>query len=138
MNRSLAVVKYPFSIGGGSVTMTTNQAEIIGSQVAFCLGTMIGERVMRPNWGLDIMNSVFAIGGDMDSVLREAVEEAFRKWFPDYQLKEVTTKADEHDPARITLDVRYGTFEDSSEDQETRVGVQIPGGAEIFNNEGAF
>jgi phage baseplate assembly protein W len=138
ISKSLVGVKYPFSIGGGSVTTTSNPVEMAGSQITFCLGTMVGERVMRPDWGLDIMNSVFAMGGDMDSVMREAVEDAFRRWFPDYRLKEVSSSVDEQNPATVYLRVRYGTYEDSSQDTTVRVGVQIPSGSEIFNNEGAF
>ena len=43
-------VKFPFTIQGGSVAVTNTDSEIIGSRVVFCLGTMIGERVMRPTW----------------------------------------------------------------------------------------
>jgi hypothetical protein len=40
---SLAV-KFPFTIQSGSVAVTDNPTEAVGSMIVFCLGTMIGER----------------------------------------------------------------------------------------------
>jgi phage baseplate assembly protein W len=128
-------VKFPFSIGGGSVVTTDNPTEAIGSRVTFCLGTLVGERVMRPGWGIDIMNHVYAMGAGLEAAVVEGVEEAFRQWFPSYELRGTSVAFDKQDPSRVNITVRYGSY-GKGIDEVSRVGTPVPGGAEIFKGEG--
>lgn len=128
-------VKFPFTIQGGSVAVSDNSAEIVGSQIVFCLGTLIGERVMRPTWGVDILNTVHSVGGDLDIAMQEAIVNAFRQWFPDYEAREITLSRNPDNPAYVEIEVRYGKYE-SDVDETVRVGTQLPGGTEIYTNEG--
>lgn len=128
-------VKFPFTIQGGSVAVSDNSAEIIGSRVVFCLGTMIGERVMRPTWGVDIINTVHAVGGDLDLAMSEAVNSTFNKWFPDYEVRDVLLSRNNENPAYVEIEVRFGRY-DTDVDEVVRVGTQLPGGSEIYMNEG--
>lgn len=124
-------VKFPFKIAGGSVLMASSHQELVKSRIMFCLGTQVGERVMRPNWGIDIMNVTHAMGGSIEEVVREAVDEAFRQWFPDYVLKEMRLEYSAGDPTRVEILVRYGKS-NSLTDESARVGTTIDGGAEMF------
>jgi phage baseplate assembly protein W len=128
-------VKFPFTIQGGSVAVSDNSTEVIGSQVVFCLGTMIGERVMRPTWGVDIVNTVHAVGGDLDMAMSEAITNAFQIWFSDYEVREVVLSRNQENPAYVEVEVRFGKY-DSEVDEIVRVGTQLPGGTEIYTNEG--
>ena len=127
-------VKFPFSLTSGSVTVTDNPTEIIGSQVTFLLGTMIGERVMRPSWGVDILSTVYSMGGEMDVAMQEAVENAFRTHFPDYEAREVSIHRNPDTPTIVEIEVRFGKY-NSDLDQTVRVGTQLPSGTEIYSNE---
>jgi len=128
-------VKFPFTITGGSIATTSNPAEIIGSQVTFCLGTMIGERLMRPTWGVDIINTVHSIGADLDVALPEAIRNAFSTHFPDYEPREIEIIRRVDNPAYVDIDVKFGHY-DSDIDMLVRVGTQLPDGTEIYANEG--
>jgi phage baseplate assembly protein W len=128
-------VKFPFTIQGGSVAVSDNSSEIIGSRIVFCLGTMIGERIMRPTWGVDIINTVHSVGGDLDIAMREAVINAFHTWFPNYEVREVSLSRNPDNPAYVEVEVRFGKY-DSDSDEIVRVGTQLPGGTEIYTNEG--
>jgi phage baseplate assembly protein W len=120
-SKTLRSIKYPFSIRGGSVVTDADPSESIGSRVVFCIGSQTGERVMRANWGVEILNSVYAMGGDLDESITEGVEVAFQTWFPDLSLKDVTVTPDKHQRTP-----------DSDLDQMTRVGVRAPDGTEMF------
>jgi phage baseplate assembly protein W len=128
-------VKFPFVIQGGSVAISDNPTEIIGSQIVFCLGTMTGERVMRPTWGVDIIGSVQALEGDLDTAMQEAVSGAFKRWFPDYEPRQIDITRNPDNPAYVEIEVRFGRY-DSDLDETVRVGTQLPGGTEIYTNEG--
>jgi phage baseplate assembly protein W len=130
-----AGVKFPFTIQGGSVAMTDNPTEIAGSRIVFCLGTMIGERIMRPNWGVDIINTVHSVGGDLDLAIKEAVQNAFLAWFPEYEAREVSLTRNQENPTYVEVEVRFGRY-DSELDESIRVGTQLPNGTEIYTNEG--
>jgi phage baseplate assembly protein W len=128
-------VKFPFVIQGGSVAISDNTTEIIGSQIVFCLGTMIGERVMRPEWGVDIISTIQSVGGDLDLAMQEAIENAFQTWFPDYEAREISMTRNPDNPSYVEIEVRFGQYE-SDVDETVRVGTQLPGGTEIYMNEG--
>lgn len=128
-------VKFPFTISGGSVVTTSDPTEIIGSRVTFLIGTSIGERIMRPAWGIDILSTVFSLGGDLEDAMEEAIEVAFTDHFPEYEPREITFNRIPDNPTYVEISVRFGRY-DSDMDAVARVGTQLPGGSEIQANEG--
>lgn len=128
-------VKFPFTIQGGSVAVTDNPTEIVGSQIVFCLGTLIGERVMHPLWGVDILSTVWSLGADLDLAMREAVDAAFKRWFPEYEAREIKVTRNSDRPTYVEIEIRFGKY-DSEVDATVKVGTQLPGGTEIQTNEG--
>jgi len=140
MSSGPIALKYPFSISGGSATSVSHPMEIIGSQVSFCLGTLVGERVMRPTWGLPRdekyqETALFAMGADIELIMGEAVELAFSRWFPKYEVRGVRVEFDKFNQTSVTVEVRYGEPRKAT-DVIARVGVQVPDGTELFGNEG--
>lgn len=128
-------VKFPFRIQSGSVAITDNPTEMIGSQVTFCLGTMIGERVMRSTWGVDLLSTVYSVGGKLETAMDEAVRAAFRQWFPDYEPREISIERYPDRPTYMEITVRFGRY-NTAVDETVRVGTQLPGGSEVYTNEG--
>lgn len=130
-------VRYPFSINGGRVVTTSNQTDILTSQVTFCLGTQTGERVMRPLWGTNIMQSAFEMeGAGVKAVVSDAIHNAFRRWFQDtLAVKRLTFIPNLDQPGVLTVDVTFGNY-GSGTDVTVRTGVPT-GGAEIYGNEGS-
>lgn len=128
-------VKFPFDISSGSVAVTENFQDIIRSQVMFCLGSQVGERVMRPTWGIDIYDAVHSLGVEVETATKDAVAEAFRIWFRDYELREVQVRRNPQDSTMVIVEVRFGNYGEGT-DLAVQVGTPVPGGAEIFDNEG--
>lgn len=90
---------------------------------------------MRPTWGVDIMNTIYSVGGDLDTAMPEAIENAFKRWFPEYEPREITILRNPDTPTYVDVEVRFGAY-DSEVDTTVRVGTQLPGGTEIYTNEG--
>ena len=131
----MTAVKYPFNIYNGRVVMAEDPSREIESAVMFCLSTQVGERVMQPEWGIDIMNSSYAMGAGIETSVDEAIRSAFRRWFPDYQIRKITVTPNTFNPTYVEVDVNWGKY-GSSIDKLSKVGVQIPGGSEMFSGEG--
>ena len=125
-------VRYPFTIANGMVATVSNPAEIALSQVTFCISTQVLERVMRPSWGIELMNVAQALGADVPEIIDEAVHEAFRNWFATYQIKQI--RVSQKDDTTVLVDIRYGR-PDTDSDDAARIGVPVPGGSEIFLGE---
>lgn len=132
---SLIGLKYPFRISGGMVTTTSNPSEIVAANIVFCIGAQVGERVMRPTWGVEILNSVYAMGGNADDAVVEGVEAAFNSWFPQFELRSVRTTRNDYQPSWIDIEIRYGKPGDTS-DLVSKVGLAAPDGSEMFSGEG--
>jgi hypothetical protein len=132
---SLIGLKYPFEIRNGSVVSTTHPTEIIGSRVTFCLGSWMGERVMRPTWGITLLNASHAVGADLYTIINESIEDAFAAWFGEYEIRGVKIEKNPYDPTYVTVEVRYG-LPQKSEDLVSRVGVRTPDGTETFVGDG--
>jgi phage baseplate assembly protein W len=124
-------IKFPFAIEGGSVVTTNSEPEAITSRVVFCLSTQLGERVTRPEWGVEILNASYAMTGDLIEGLREGIENAFHKWFPTYELRAVDIKWEPGKSTIVNVSVRYGKF-DTALDEMAKVGVRMPDGTEIY------
>lgn len=117
-------VKFPFQVSNGVVATTTLDREAVRSKLMFCLGTQVNERVMRPSWGIDIMNTVYAVGADLDEAIPEAIAEMFRRWFPSYTLIEALVEQDPKYPTHASVTVRYGDI-DSGVDEVLRQELPI-------------
>jgi phage baseplate assembly protein W len=128
-------VRFPFDIVNGKVVVDEDPGREIESKVVFCLSTQVGERVMNPDWGIDILNSAYSMGASTSQVIDEAIRNAFRTFFPEYQVKEVKVTPNLMNPTYIVVDARWGKF-GSAIDLLSKVGVQLPGGGEYFEGEG--
>lgn len=132
---SVLGVSYPFELTGGNVAMSKDQAARATDRVVFCLSTQVGERVMRPSWGIDIMRVVHELEADIQIALPEAVAAAFRQWFPDYSLTRVRIiRPDPDNPTVLQAEIAFKGRE-SQFDIVTKVGIQVPDGSEIYGSE---
>lgn len=115
---------FPFKIEDGVVATTTRDEHAVKSKVLFCLGTEVNERVMRPQWGIDILQTVHMVGGDLDEAIPEAISKAFRKFFPKVRLIDVKVIRDDTDPTYVTVEVRFGQI-GTSVDEIIRVDMPV-------------
>lgn len=120
----MASVVFPFAIKNGKVAVTDVDGHEVRSKVMFCLGTETGERVMRPNWGIDILSTVYSVGGDLDAAVEEAIAEAFKKNFRKIRLIETETVVKEDDPTYASVTVRFGRIDDDV-DEVVRLDMPV-------------
>lgn len=128
---------FPFSIGGGRVTTSTEESRIIQGRIMLCLGTFTGERVMRPGWGINLMNHVHAVGGSSESVMEEAIREAWRTYFSKYELVKLSVMKDRGDPSTIHIELRYRK-PNSKAAEKMVTSVRMPDGSVSLTGEVSY
>jgi hypothetical protein len=121
-------VKFPFQIANGSVATTSLDREALRSKVMFCLGSQINERVMRPQWGIDILSTSYSVGADLAEAVPEAIAFAFQRWFPSLRLIAAEVTINDRDPTYVDVLVRYGQI-DSDIDEVARLEIPVSEGA---------
>lgn len=109
MGRSLMekAISLPFSINPfGSVSFSTDQRKIWADKVRSVVGTTIGERVMRPEFGGEIAFSVFDNQEAAIEAIKQNVTEMFNLQLPLLTLQNVDTSFDES-TGTINADITY-------------------------------
>lgn len=84
-------LKYPISVKKARIRTSAGN-DSIKESIILILGTTIGERVMRPEFGCRLNEMVFA-SNDMGTatLIQNFVEEALMKWEPRIKVDEITT-----------------------------------------------
>lgn len=71
-------ISLPFSLdGSGNIISTNNQDKIWGDRVRAVIGTVLGERVMRPDFGTRVAFSSFETQSGAEDIIRLEIERAF-------------------------------------------------------------
>ena len=83
-------ISLPFSFNSaGELSYTEDLKKIIQDRVVLAVMTKLEERVMRPNFGSEVYNSLFENEGAAESIVRQAVTTCFSAWFPYLNLRSV-------------------------------------------------
>lgn len=91
----------------GGVALVAGDDEIEAS-LRMILGTALGERVMRPEFGCAIWDLVFApVNATTLGQMRQAVEQALGRWEPRIELRDATPAPDPEDPSRVIIALSY-------------------------------
>ncbi len=92
---------------GGGIALADGSAEIDGS-IKMILGTALGERVMRPEFGCAIWDLLFApVNANTMGLMAQSVRDALGRWEPRVELEQVTPIPESEDPARIRIEITY-------------------------------
>lgn len=92
MEKAIAL---PFSIDlFGNVSSSTDQRKIWADKVRSAVGTTIGERVMRPDFGGEIAFSVFSSQEEAVEAIKTNVAEVFSTQLPLLTLQNVSASFD--------------------------------------------
>jgi len=98
----------------GDVELSSAGANIRES-VQIIIGTAKGERVMRPEFGCEVHDYVFAAADPATlSMIEDAVEEALIQWEPRIDVERVDAAPDEENPNRVLIDIDYWVRETNS------------------------
>lgn len=76
----MSYIAFPFSIDRlGKVQTASTVREVWVDRVRAVLSTQLGDRVMRPNFGMDSLDSVLNEGTPAEKSITQQIEEAFTK-----------------------------------------------------------
>jgi len=91
----------------GGIALSRNENDIHES-VRLILSTAKGERRMRPNFGCDIHNLLFAPNNATTwGLAAHYVEEALGWWEPRIEVTEIDPHPDPDDQSRLLIDIKY-------------------------------
>lgn len=113
---------FPVGPDGSGRLSLSKGTEDIDESISLILGTSLGERVMRPNFGCRIHDLVYApIHGNTLGLAERYVREALGWWEPRIQVRDVTVRADQDatDLGRLLILITYQVR--STKDERTLV-----------------
>lgn len=100
-------ISLPFQITAfGKVNTTSDQSKIWQDRVKGVIGTIIGERVMRPTFGSKVGSQVFEDVDDLILNLEAAASKAFSSLLPSLTLEDVSVSFDTGDKV-ASVDITY-------------------------------
>ncbi len=100
--------RFPVGVAGSGGIEMSEEHESIAQSLRLILGTAVGERVMRPQFGCQIHNYVFHPNDAATaSVISYYVKEAIEKWEPRVQSLRVRSHADPDSENTMLIDIRY-------------------------------
>lgn len=97
----------PMSLdSGGNLLVAKTEDSIWSDRVKIALGTRLGERVMRPEYGSTIGNSLFSTVSSMEETVDREVQRVFNELFPLLELSDVSFSFDTL-TGRLSVSVLY-------------------------------
>ena len=109
------VISLPFRFGteqgvenlyGGSTLATNDYRTIWKDRVFVACLTGLGERVMTPNYGTEVLDSLFEDETRAEALCKETIASAFSTWLPDLTLSEVLAAYDSYSGS-LEITVNY-------------------------------
>ena len=99
---------FPLKIDGrGGIALSQHENDIEES-IRIIVGTAKGERRMRPNFGCEIHDLVFAPNNATTwGLAAHYVEDALGWWEPRIEVIDVETQIDSEDSARLLININY-------------------------------
>jgi len=99
---------FPFTVNQAGNIGISYFEKSIAESIRIILSTSKGERVMRPDFGCEVNEMVFAPNNAAThNLICHYIEEALVKWEPRIILEKVEAAADEEDEARINISIEY-------------------------------
>jgi len=93
--------------GRGGIAMSPHEHDIEES-IRVILSTAKGERPMRPNFGCDIHNLIFAPNNATTwGLAARYVEEALGWWEPRIEVTDIDPRPDPEDTSRLLINIKY-------------------------------
>jgi len=90
-DRKEIALSFPFSLNDyGNITVTSDPDKIWKDRVAVVIGTQIGERVMRPQFGTKVAFASWATRTAMEEIIRKEVGRAFQRHLPLLTLDDIS------------------------------------------------
>jgi len=95
MSTQETAISLPFRYDNyGNIVKTNDQQKIWEDRVLSVVGTSIGERVMRSNFGTEIKEALFDTQTGMEEKVKDTVTKAFENFLPMLTLADITNDYD--------------------------------------------
>lgn len=103
-------ISLPFSFDTeGRISNTTDLSKILQDRIVLGIMTLLGERVMRPNFGTYARRSVFENTNAAITLVKQEVSTGFSNQFPYLHLISVDAVVDVDNYLNITVNYKYGS-----------------------------
>ena len=100
--------RYPVGVNRTGGVATSDQDESVRQSIFIILGTAPGERVMRPKFGCDIHELLYAPNNQgVASLAAHYVEDALQKFEPRIKEIKVDAEPSREEPNRLDVTIRY-------------------------------
>jgi phage baseplate assembly protein W len=121
ISTSEVALKLPLSLdASGNLVLATTQNQIWADRIRIALGTKLGERVMRPNYGTKIGAALFDNVTATADIVKKEVSRVFHEQFP---LLEITTVDTSFNEVLNTLTITVVYLLPNKEQVTTEVGT---------------
>lgn len=103
----MKAISIPFRFDGfGNVAASTDPRRVWAARVKSVMGTALGQRVMRSDFGSGLPSNLFSIATATPGYIEATVQAAASAWLPSIQIIRVVVDAD---PANgeTTVEVEY-------------------------------
>ncbi|MEO6952177.1 MAG: GPW/gp25 family protein [Polyangia bacterium] len=100
--------KYPVELDRSGAVAFSEHEELVRQSIFIILGTAPGERVMRPGFGCELHELLYAPNNQATaSLAAHYCEEALQKWEPRIKDVEVEGSPSREEPNRLDIVIRY-------------------------------
>ena len=101
-------LKFPLSVDSAGGLATSAHEENIEESIRIVLGTAVGERLYRPDFGCRINDMIFAPNNaHTRNLVAFYSEEALRKWEPRVKEIKCVCSSDPDQESTLRLEIRY-------------------------------
>jgi phage baseplate assembly protein W len=106
----MKAISVPFRFDGyGNVATSTTASKIWAGRVRSVLGTPIGQRVMRSDFGSNLPNNLFDVAVTAPGFIEAGVTSAASRWLPDVEIVDVSVTEDNTND--VSVNITYQTPE---------------------------
>ena len=112
----MRAIKYPFRINeNGKIDTTDDFGKLYLDRVITLISTIIGQRFMTLNYGIDLKRALYENGGSYQRGMEAAIREAMAIWLPEVIIDSYFSSVpNEEGISNITLIVRIPNGETTS------------------------
>lgn len=110
----MTALRYPLEIGrNGSFAVDLSDSEKSRSRIMATIVTAVGERVMRPDFGTDLIQAYYLSGENVLAAVEDSVTDLFAKmiaagYWKDIRLQFVEARFDpRYDNSTVSVDVQW-------------------------------
>ena len=129
MNRyqSQVEIDQPFRVDPqGHIAFTSDPKRVLMNRVRTIIGTELGERVMRPDYGVALQSMLFEADDEMNAtVIASDIEQALQEYEPGIIVQSVTTDSDDTLDGIINVNVSYSAANSPLETLTIPVNVAV-------------